>query len=65
MSLEITARAVEIFFYMRVSGTSFQMGVRELVSVNLGVFDMKKFENHCTKEGQNVACLAFFRETSL
>ena len=32
---------------MRVSGISFQMGVCELVSVNLGVLDMKQFENHC------------------
>ena len=39
--LKITARAVEIFFYMRVSGISFQMGVRRLVGVNLGVLDMK------------------------
>ena len=43
--LKITARAVKLLLYMRVSGISFQMGVRGLVvRVNLGVLDMKKFE---------------------
>ena len=31
---------------MGVPGVSFQMGVRGLISVNLGVLDMKKFDNH-------------------
>ena len=37
--IKITARAVKIF-YLRVSGISLQMGVRGLVSVNLGVLNM-------------------------
>ena len=32
---------------MRVSDISFQLGVRGLMSVNLGVLDMKQFENQC------------------
>ena len=34
---------------MGVPGISLQMGVRGLISVNLGVLDMKKFGNHCSR----------------
>ena len=39
--MKITVRAVKIFSYMRVSGISFQLGVRRLISVNVGVLDIK------------------------
>ena len=50
---------------MGVPGVSFQMGVRGLICVNLGVLDMKKFENHCSRLTENKAeligsVLAFF-----
>ena len=39
--VEITVGAVIIFSYMSVSVMSFQLGVRKLMSVILGVLDMK------------------------
>ena len=60
----------KIFPYGRSLAYLFQMGVRGLIGVDLGVLDMKKFGNHCSKvhiftllknlkNVQYVSCLAF------
>ena len=43
---------------MRVPGISFQMGVRGLIRVNLGLLDMKRFENHCFNRSWLLTSLA-------
>ena len=47
-SAALAARA-EKSFLMGPCGICFQMGVRGLISVNLGVLGMKKFENPWVK----------------
>ena len=47
--LRITARAEPYkSSLMGVPGISFQVGVRGLINVNLGVLDRERFEKHCS-----------------